>query len=91
MASYTVQALKFVRPQPELTKHTQTSTILTQAQPGWTAVANEDARVIVVKVKKMNDQGKLVTESVRYPFESIDNYRVTATAVKLGDEPADPK
>ena len=91
MASHVVSYIKFVRPQPELLPALQTCTILGQWTKNWSAVANEDVRVIVVKVRKMGDNGKLVTESVRYPFESIDNYKVTATAVKPGDEPADPK
>ena len=89
MASYTVSYIKFVRPQPELIRDLQTSTILGPWVKGWSAQVNEDTGVIVVKVRKTID-GKVVTESVRYPVVSIDNYKVTA-AKPVGDEPADPK
>lgn len=88
MATYTVSALKFVRPQPELIRDLQASTILGPLNKGWTAVVNEDSRVLTVKVRK-TVEGKVTTVSVRYPLESIDYYLVTAA--KAGDEPADPK
>ena len=84
----TVSYVKFVRPQPELIKDLQTSTILGQWVKGWSAVVNEETGVIVVKVRKQVD-GKVATVSVRYPASSIDNYMVTAA--KADNEPADPK
>lgn len=89
MASYTVSYIKFVRPQPELIKDLQTSTILGPWVKGWSATVNEDTGVVVVKVRKVGEKGPF-TESVRYAASSIDNYKVTA-AKPLGDEPADPK
>lgn len=90
MSWRTVQALKFVRPQPELHRDTTTATILGPQQVGWTAQVDEELGVMVVKVRKQVD-GKLVQKSKRFPLSSIDNYEVTAAATRTDDEPPDVK
>lgn len=89
MAKYVIQALKFMRPQPEVALATVTSTLLGPEAKGWSAIADEDAGVVVVKARKPDSTGKTVAKSFRFPMTSIDWYIVTAA--KAEDEPADPK
>jgi hypothetical protein len=90
VASYNVQELKFLRPQPEVATHVITATLLGPHHAGWTAVVDEDVGVMVIKARKTGPDGKVKTRSFRFPLSSIDWYVVTAAKVS-GDEPADPK
>ena len=92
MARYVVQVLKFAEPISELGPKVGNTTILGPYTPGWSAIADEDARVILLKVRKPDKTGKTVTQSCRIPFEAVQFYEVTAASVKDSvTEPSDPK
>lgn len=92
MAKYNVQELKFSSPISELGPKVGNVTILGDYIPGWSAIADEDQRVILLKVRKNDKDGKPTLFSYRVPFEAVQFYRVTAAQVKdAAGEPPDPK
>lgn len=92
MPKYTVQELKFKTPISELGPKVGNTTILGPYTNGWTATADEDLRVILLKIKGPDGSGKVTTKTYRVPFEAVQFYQVTAAAVKdAAGEPPDPK
>ena len=91
MASYVVSELKFKAPQPEVSQYTQTATLLGPMHKGWSAVANEDTRVLALKVRKVGPDGKVITKPYRFPFEALHWMVYTAAKVPDQSEPLDPK
>lgn len=85
-----VQALKFATPMPELLPKLGVSTFLDASTRGWSALADDDARMVILKARKERD-GKMVTVTYRLPYESIQYYQATAGKADESGEPAEPK